>query len=131
NYEGVRESLGVTNVENVPAAGCHGPAGALIWNGVGTAPAGSSGPCPQIGGTTSTAVRVSAVTAPLLALYPLPNLPNNQETVPYSQPDSDNFGQIRIDHTFSDRDSLFGRYTIDDDNIVLSLPYSQYFENPK
>jgi len=76
-------------------------------------------------------VTISSATAPLLALYPVPNLPNNQASLDFQQPDSDNFGQVRVDHKFSGRDSLFGRYTIMNDDIVLSLPYSEYFTNPK
>ncbi|MGH9783003.1 MAG: carboxypeptidase regulatory-like domain-containing protein, partial [Terriglobia bacterium] len=63
NYESLRERLGVTTVLNTLPAGCHGGAGATITN---TA-------CPALGSTAS--VAVSPVTAPLLALYPLPNLP--------------------------------------------------------
>jgi hypothetical protein len=135
NYEGAHESLGVTNILNVPAAECHGAAGATVWNGTGTRPAGSIGPCPQLGanpnGAATNSVAISPVTAPLLALFPAPNLPNNTATFPYTQPDRDSFGQIRVDHRFSDRDSMYGRYTIQDDRIILSLPFSQYFTNPK
>lgn len=134
-FEGVQERLGVTNIVNVPAAGCHAPAGAVVWNGSGTQPDGSVGPCPQLGanpsGPNTNSVTVSSVTAPLLALYPVPNLPNNQATIPFTQPDADYFGQIRIDHKFSDRDSMFGRYTIMNDDIVLPLPHVEYFTNPK
>src|SRR6266853_1899226 len=63
-YERLRENLGVTNIENVPGAGCHGPAGAQVWNGVGAQPAGSIGPCPQVGGTTSSTVTIASVMAP-------------------------------------------------------------------
>jgi hypothetical protein len=131
-FEGVRENRGITNIVNVPAAGCHGAAGAAVWNGVGTQPAGSIGPCTQLGGTTSQTVTISTTTAPLLALYPISNLSSPvQASLPYEQPDSDYFGQARVDHKFSDRDSLFGRYTIMDDDIVLSLPFAEYFTNPK
>jgi hypothetical protein len=134
-YEGVQEHLGVTNIVNVPAANCHGPAGARVWNGTGSQPAGSIGPCTQLGanpsGAGTNSVVISSATAPLLALYPASNLPNNQASLPYTQPDSDNFGQVRVDHKFSDRDSMFGRYTIMDDDIVLSLPFENYFTNPK
>jgi hypothetical protein len=98
-FEGLRERLGVTNIVNVPAAECHGPAGAVVWNGTGARPAGSIGPCTQLGANPSGAgtntVTISSATAPLLALYPTPNLPQNQATTPYTQPDSDYFGRIR------------------------------------
>jgi hypothetical protein len=116
-FEALRESLGVTTVNNVPGAGCHGAAGATITQ---TA-------CPQL---TVSSLVIPSVIAPLLALYPTPNLPNNQNTYPYSQPDDEYFGQARVDHNFSSKDSLFGRYTIDDDDQVLAVTYQQ-FNNPR
>ena len=118
-FEGLRERLGVSNLETVPGAGCHGAAGAMITN---TA-------CPQLGSTTaSVTIPTTPYVAGLLSLFPLPNLlSTNQRTDPYTQPDGDNFGQIRVDHIFSDKDSAFARYTIDDDNIAGALPYPQFF----
>jgi Carboxypeptidase regulatory-like domain/TonB dependent receptor-like, beta-barrel len=114
-FEGVEERLGITVNNTVMAPACHGEAGAVITN---TA-------CPQLGSTPS--VTIAPVVAPLLALYPLPNLPNNGYTTPFTQPDRDVYGQIRVDHVFSDKDSMFGRYTIDDDDQVLGNSYPQYF----
>ena len=114
-FEGVEERLGITVNNTVMAPGCHGVAGALITN---TA-------CPQLGSTPS--VTIAPVVAPLLALYPLPNLPNDGYTTPFTQPDRDVYGQMRVDHVFSDKDSVFGRYTIDDDAQVLGNSYPQYF----
>lgn len=136
-FEGVQERKGITNIVNVPGPNCVGPAGTVVWNGTGTQPAGSIGPCTQLGtnpsGAGTNSVKISAVTAPLLALYPTANVPGNstQATIPYTQPDADYFGQVRIDHKFSDKDSMFGRYTIMNDDIVLSLPFTEYFLNPK
>jgi len=118
-FEELKERLGITVNNTVPGAGCHGAADAVITN---TA-------CPQLGATAS--VKVAPVVAPLLALYPLPNLPNNGFTTPYTQPDTDVFGQIRVDHVFSEKDSLFLRYTIDDDDQVLGLTYPHLFVNPR
>jgi Carboxypeptidase regulatory-like domain/TonB dependent receptor len=120
NYEGVRERLGVTTIDTVPGAGCHGPAGAVITN---TA-------CPQLGSVSS--VTIASAVAPFLALYPnpTPSLPNNQVTIPYTQPDSDNFGQVRVDQVFSVNDRLFGRYTIDDDSVTEANTFPEYFFSP-
>jgi Carboxypeptidase regulatory-like domain len=130
-FEGVRESLGTTNIANVPAAECHGPAGTVVWNGSGTRPANSVGPCTQLGtnpnGANTNSVTIAPVIAPLLALYPLPNLPNNQVTLPYTQPDSDWFGQVRVDHTFSTKDTAFFRYTISDDDTTSPTAFPNYF----
>jgi hypothetical protein len=115
-YEGLRQAQGVTTIDSVMAAGCHGPAGAMVWNGQGNRPAGSIGPCTQLGvnpsGTGTNSARISKAIAPLLALYPVPNLPNNQFTFPSTDPTTADYGQIRIDHNFSQSDTLFGRYTI-------------------
>ena len=71
------------------------------------------------------------MTAPFLAIYPLPNLPNNQFTTPYKQPERDVFGQIRVDQVLSNSDRMFGRYTIDDDNQDLALTFPELFVNPR
>lgn len=130
-FEGVRESLGTTNIDNVLAAGCHGAAGDTVWNGTGVQPAGSIGPCTQLGANPSGAgtntVKIQSAVAPILALYPLPNLPANQVTIPYNQPDSDYFGQIRIDHMFSPSDNMFARYTINDDASATGQTFPNYF----
>jgi outer membrane receptor protein involved in Fe transport len=101
-YEGLRERLGITTIDTFMGASCHGTANTTISNSA----------CPQLG-TTSSAT-ISPVVAPLLALYPDPNLPNNQFTFPFTQPTREDYGQIRMDQTFSANDSLFGRYTVDD-----------------
>jgi len=50
-------------------------------------------------------------------LYPVPNLPANQFTFPSSSRQREDYGQIRVDQNFSAADTLFGRYTIDDDEL--------------
>jgi hypothetical protein len=74
----------------------------------------------------SLAARARAAVAgvrPYLDSYPLPNGPErsadtadwlNARTVPTSE----NFFTIRIDQRLSDKDSLFGRYSFDDANLV-------------
>jgi hypothetical protein len=133
-YEGIREIKGVPINNTVPVAGCH-PAGAslvitaancpdLIGNTDDTLP--SSPPILQSGQVT-----LSPFIAPLLAIVPLPNVPAVIDTtgsitgfpgaiaIPAAQVGSDhdslgeNYGQIRVDHTFSDKDAVFARYTID------------------
>jgi hypothetical protein len=113
-YEGLRQALGVTTITNVFGAGCHGAAGAIITNVE----------CPQLLATPS--VTIVPVVAPLLALYPTPNLPKNEFTFPADQPSNEDYGQIRVDHTFSPADSMFGRYTADDSRYGLVLAYPQF-----
>lgn len=105
-YEGLRERLGITTLFNDIGAGCHGGAGATI----------TSAACPQLGSTGS--VTVAPVVAPLLALFPTPNLSNNEYTFPYTQPTREDYGQERVDHTFSNTDTMFGRWTVDDTEQV-------------
>src|ERR1700674_2118790 len=47
-YEGLQQNLGVTNNNLVPSAGCIQPAGSVVWNGLGSQPAGTK-LCPDIG----------------------------------------------------------------------------------
>ena len=52
-----------------------------------------------------------------LDLWPDPNLPNDQFADNPTQPINQQYGQVRIDHTFSESDTMFGRYTIDDTDL--------------
>jgi hypothetical protein len=117
-FEGVRERLGLTILDNVMDAGCHGVAGAP--GEVITYPA-----CTQLTSSTPSAV-ISAVSAPLLALYPKPNVGSNQYSFPFTQPTSDNYGQIRFDQNFSTKDSFFARYTIQDTSQLKTGAFPQF-----
>jgi Carboxypeptidase regulatory-like domain/TonB dependent receptor len=113
-YEGLRQRFGVTTISNTIGAGCHGPAGGVITN---TA-------CPQLG--TVPAVTISPATAPLLDLFPLPNLSNNRFTFPFTQPIKDDYAQGRVDQMFSSADRMFGRYTFSDTTETDPLNYPQF-----
>src|SRR5437867_5066117 len=63
-YEGLRQRLGVTTVSSVMGAACH---------------VTTNNPC-VAGGTVAPRVR------PILDLFPLPNLPKDQFTFPFTQP---------------------------------------------
>src|SRR5438445_1225655 len=91
-YEGLRQRLGVTTVSYVMGAACH---------------VTTNNPC-VAGGNVAPVVR------PILDLFPLPNLPKDQFTFPFTQPTRDDYGQGRVDQIFSSADSMFGRYTISD-----------------
>jgi hypothetical protein len=123
-YEGLRENKGITTVTNDLPAGCTGPPGAVIWNGVAPAPATFNSTCTQLGGKTSSTVAVASQIVPFLAMYPSPNLvATNQYTFPYQQPSDENYGQIRLDHNISTKDTLFGRYTADNSTQESPLAY--------
>ena len=104
-YEGLRESLGRSLSANVPTA--------LARTGV------------LPGGT----VTVDPAIPPYLALYPAGNGADNGDGTEDFNSSGDqvtdqDFYQIRIDHTFSDSNSFFGRYTIDDSGktVPQSIP---------
>src|ERR1700730_4550170 len=138
-YEGIRETQGVRVSNAVPSAACHPAnatapnygAGAMIWNGDGTQPAGTIGPCPDMGPNPNNkqgqpplpfVATLSPYTAALLALIPLPNpgsvfdpVSGNPPLQTFNDHNSlgENYGQMRFDQTISDKDSFFARYTID------------------
>jgi hypothetical protein len=111
-YEGLRQRLGQTNITNVPAAGCHGKAGDVI----------SPTACPQVSSPTT----IAPVVAPLLALYPNPNLGNSQYTFPFTQPTRVDYVQGRIDQIFSDVDSLFVRYNMDKSYQYVQASFNRF-----
>lgn len=119
-FEALRQGQGFTALDNVLAPGCKGSAGAVIWNGIGTQPAGSIGPCGQLGNNPSGATLPYTVTIPnasvadFINLYPNPSPGlTNQFTFGARNTTSVNYGQMRVDHTFSASDMAFVRYTID------------------
>ena len=119
-YEGLRERKGNPIALFVLDPNCHGPAGAVVWNGMGSQPGGSLGPCFQLGpnpqGPGTNAVTINSVTAPFVAQIPLPNVgigTTNQYFYTFVQPSNVDYGQFRLDQTISDSDTLFARYTTD------------------
>jgi len=109
-YEGLRQNMGATIIDNVFPANCH----------VATA-----NPCAI--SATNPKGNVAPVMLPILALYPSPNLPNSiQFTFPALQPSTVNYGQMRIDQTLSSSDSFFGRYTVQDSNNTNAYVYPQF-----
>ncbi|MGH9435015.1 MAG: carboxypeptidase regulatory-like domain-containing protein [Terriglobia bacterium] len=112
NYEGFRQRLGLSDVTLVPDAGARqgllpGPNGALV--NVGLAPG----------------------MPPLFALWPAQNGPELGGGIAeaFSHPVQtirEDFGATRLDHIFSQKDSLTGVYTVDDsaDTTPTSNPRS-------
>lgn len=102
SYEGFRESLGQTSVGFVPTADA------------------------RLGRLGNQTVTVDSRIPPLLALFPLPNgqvFPDGTGTFISDEPQvtSENYAMGRIDYYFSPKDSVFGRYTID--NGTQTQPY--------
>ena len=72
---------------------------------------------------------VSPAIRPYLQFFPEPNLPNNGFTFPYTQPTSDNYGQMRVDQTISNNDSLFVRYTVNDSFVRQLLNFPEFLRD--
>jgi hypothetical protein len=93
NYEGVRQGLGVTDVDTVPSPNAR--AGNLV-----------AGP-----------VTVSPLVSRYLAFFPLPNGPIKGDVGTYrfsAQNDSnENFVTTRMDHHVSEKDAIHGSYLFD------------------
>lgn len=107
-YEGLQENLGFTANDLVPAAGCHGAAGAVITEAA----------CPTLGLAPGNSVTIAnADIAALLSLYPNPNNGANSYLFGPSTNVGVNYGQIRLDQSFSPSDTFVARYTIDSANV--------------
>jgi hypothetical protein len=106
--EGLQEDLGFTANDLVPAAGCHGAAGTVITEAA----------CPTLGLAPGSSVTIANTdTAAMLSLYPNPNNGANSYLFGPSTKVGVNYGQIRVDQSFSSSDSFFARYTIDSANV--------------
>ena len=96
-YEALRQRQGFTSIANVPSS------------------------------TTRAAANVNPKIAGYLALYPVANGPvlpggaTAQFNFVDAQSATDDFGQIRVDHQFSEKDSLFGRLTNQNSNRVQGV----------
>lgn len=106
-YEGLRQNLGVSILDLVPPAACH----QLLNPGANNTTLANPAACAP--GLTSATI-VPPVMQPLIDRYPLPSLPNNQFTFPSASTQRVEFGQMRVDQNFSDNNTFFTRYTIDD-----------------
>ena len=154
-YEGVRSRTGATILDNVMPAACHNlvdaatgaalptdlaqqnalaPNGAkladLYGKPVGTASACSNG---LTTGTTANPIpngpTIPAAIQPWIGQFPLPNLPGTSKN--YTYPDKsrtrEDYTQLRVDHNFSANDTLFARYTFDDNYLHTPFPNINQF----
>lgn len=116
NYEGFRQRLGLSDVTLVPDNNARN---GLIQNADGI----------------FTNVGITSAARALLPLWPVQNGPTLGEGIgeAFSHPLQtirEDFGTVRLDHSFSDKDSLFGVYTIDDstDDTPTANPLSRVYE---
>jgi hypothetical protein len=64
----------------------------------------------------------------LANLYPYPNVGNSQFVYAAVEKNREDFGQFRFDNNFSDKDSFFARYTIDDTDVDKPDSYPQFHD---
>jgi hypothetical protein len=119
DYEGLRQNLGISTPVNVfSQAARHGQLCSIPQAPTSTDPGcvthrvtGAFTPDPATG--------IDKAVLPYLGLWPLPNrgLVGNGDTGIYlftaARTTSENFGTGRLDHRFSDKDSVFGSYQYD------------------
>ncbi len=117
NYEGFRQRLGLSDASLVPD-NCARKGYLSNSNGVCTK---------QVG--------LSSASAKLLSLWPLENGPDLGGGIAYSysnpiQAIREDFGTTRVDHVFSNADTLSGVYTVDDsaDNTPTANPFTTVVE---
>jgi hypothetical protein len=120
NYEGFRQNLHQTAVTFVPADDAR------------------NGTLAPLGGQCALALRpqCALVVADLFNLWPVANGPelllNGQPsgiaTLTASPPQTirEDFGTVRLDHVFSEKDTLAGVYTIDDGHDVTATPFDPW-----
>jgi len=105
-YEGVRQGLGYTLTTQTLPAGC-------FVNGVVPAVIQNNG-C--VAGSATSPITVNSYVLPLANEFPVPNVTGVAAfnySFPYVAPGSENYGQGRVDYTFSAADTAFVRYTVD------------------
>jgi len=124
DYEGIRQSLGITSLVTVPSPTAR--SGLLHFPGATADPTLFPPQCTPTGVTDECKVAVDPQIQKVLSIFPLPNGPiiSNGDLGSYSVAEqqivSENFSTIRVDHKFSDKDSLFGTYMFD--NTPLTTP---------
>src|SRR5882757_3112033 len=112
DYEGLRQSLGVTTVNTVPSVAARG----------GQLSSGAIGVDPSVGRF-------------LAAFYPLPNGPSlgNGDTGIFTfagqQVTTENYFTIRVDHQFSKRDGISGTFMRDNSMTVLPGTFNELLTN--
>jgi hypothetical protein len=142
DYEGLRQSLGVTTVTTVPSANArlgivHDASGNLLGPDGSPATGPWSGPCPNPATQTNLApgeagfcvdnfIAVGTPQHPSFvnAFFPKPNgqLIGNGDTGIFSfaaqQITPENYFTIRFDHKFNDADSIYATYIRDDSTTI-------------
>lgn len=122
NYEGIRQIAGIPFSVNAPSANARLGILNCSISTTGVRQAGCPTPGPGAAGSTYT-VPVSADVATYLKFYGVPTTqPANSDTGNYTfsgkQVTPEDFGQGRLDETFSQKDSAHGTYMYDAGNFT-------------
>lgn len=125
DYEGFRQAQGITNVDRVPSPDARN---GIIHNTDGTVcTIGVASPGCNLINSKGT-VGVDPLVAPFLGFYPLPNAGligvgnTGKFLFATNTITTENFETVRIDHKFSDKDSLFGTWF--NDTALIDQPDS-------
>ena len=125
-YSGVPNASGVAPVNAAIAAGVTNPLtqGANPGSTAAFTYNGTNYNCSSGCATTSGAVNPTM--APFIPFYPYPNVISGT-TYQYvhnnNQPTQVDYGQIRVDQTFSAKDSMFGRFTMDESYLLSPVTF--------
>jgi hypothetical protein len=112
DYEGVRQYQGHSIVNTVPSLAARG--GTLTYKGATADPTLFQSGCTPTGVTDQCTVPVDPSVAKYLVFYPLPDDPTKNSgntgtsTFVQNQIVHEDFVTVRVDHKFSDKDSIFG-----------------------
>ncbi len=127
-YEGIRQIQGLTNTINTLQNSCNPNAAQERQRGAYWL----TNPCAfhqhgtpyNCDGPRATSGTVNPLMDPFISFYPVPNVGTSVYTQNNNNPESVNYGQIRVDHTFSPKDSMFGRFTIDRSSLSSLVSYA-------
>ena len=125
SYEGFREGLGISDIDTVPTLDAkrgimpaNGGACSAFLLGLGGVYDGATDKC---------VIPVNPDAQPFLDLYGPPNRPSMDrgltadQATNSTQPTEEDYFNARVDHSFSDTDSFFARYTTSVGNKDLAL----------
>jgi hypothetical protein len=117
-YEGLRQNMGdpiFVGLATTLPANCFGSNGVLLEY---------NNPCAPISGGT-----VVPDIYPIARLLPAPNVGTDEYGYNQMENDVESYGQVRVDRTFTSKDSAFVRYTIDNSSHLQPTTYPQYTFN--
>ena len=134
SYQGTRIRRGRSFTSTVPSAlaksgdfSQEGPRRNLLFDPRTTTGTGAAVERQPFPGARIPSNRFDPVVTPIMALYPDPNIPgrefqpNNHFFAPADR-DTSNQYDVKVDHSFSDRDRVFGRWSIRRDDKLQNGP---------